>query len=561
MVMSEFRQQVVSGEAMIVTVMDSDHCYRIASPRDGRFDGMFVTAVTSTRIYCRPSCPAMTPKRSNVVFYPTPAAAQQAGFRACKRCLPDAAPGSPQWDRRADAVARAVRMIWDGVVEREGVGGLAARLGYSTRHLHRLMLSELGTGALQLSLAHKVSNARALIETSTLPITDVAFASGFGSVRQFNELVQRVYASTPLELRNRAAPATTRDRGEPVAGAGLRHTVTARLCFRHPYDHSSTLAFLAHRAIPGVEHFNEEGYSRVMRLPRSLGVVTVPPQVDTDRGARDRGAGGQGRHRWLSCRLDLDDIRDYPAAVARVRRMLDLDADCAAVEAALAADPWIRPLVEARPGLSLPGTSDGAELALRAVLGQQVSLARATAAASRLAADLSDPHPGTASPHSGTASAHSGTASAHSATASPLRYPFPSVEAIAEMPIEKIALPSARAATLQTLARAIRAGDVELDVGADRERATQALCAIKGIGPWTVGYVRMRALGDPDVFLQGDVGVRRALESRAAVGSPDPARWRPWASYAVAHLWAAQAGRKNLGPGRRVPTTTEGDLT
>jgi AraC family transcriptional regulator of adaptative response / DNA-3-methyladenine glycosylase II len=499
---------------------------------------MFVTAVTTTRIYCRPSCPAMTPKRDNVVFYPTPAAAQEAGFRACKRCRPDAAPGSPEWDRRGDAVARVVRMIGDGVIERDGVSGLARRVGYSPRHLHRMMVAELGTGPLQLSLAHRVSSARALLETTSLSVTDVAMASGFGSVRQFNDLFRRVYGCAPGELRRRGEDGAGLPSSPNSSDTPIRHTITARLSFRPPLDVAALLDFLGRRAVPGVEHYGEDGYSRVVRLPRALGIVSIAP------------SGGANKARLaapptLTCRLELDDVRDYPAAVARVRRMLDLDADPNAVAAALGLDPWIRPFVEQRPGLRLAGTMDGAELALRAVLGQQVSVASARSVAGRLAASLGDPLPG---------------------GNGPLRYTFPTPSRLAEADWTGLPLPRDRALTLQALARAIRDKEVDLEAGADREESTAALESIRGIGPWTSGYVRMRALGDPDVFLEGDAGVRRALAARrergnpGADGHPDPEKWRPWASYAVAHLWASAPEPASQGTGRGLRDVTPGAL-
>ena len=254
--------------------MDDDHCYRVASSRDGRFDGTFVTAVLTTGIYCRPSCPAMTPKRANVRFFPTPAAAQDAGFRACKRCRPDAAPGSPEWDSRADLVARAVRLIGDGVVEREGIEGLSRRLGYSSRQLHRLVSAELGTGPLRLAMAHRVQNARALLETTDLPVTEVAWASGFGSIRQFNDRVREVFALTPSEIRSRSRRAATDLSSRRSHGQG-EHTVDAQLTYRPPMDLAGLLEFLGHRAVPGLEEWDGTTYTRVLDLPHGPGLATV----------------------------------------------------------------------------------------------------------------------------------------------------------------------------------------------------------------------------------------------------------------------------------------------
>ena len=486
--------------------MDDEHCYRVASSRDGRFDGMFVTAVLTTGIYCRPSCPAMTPRRRNVRFYRTPAAAQEAGFRSCKRCRPDSAPGSPEWDARADVVARAVRLIADGVVEREGIAGLAARLGYSARQLHRLVSAEIGTGPLRLAVAHRVQNARTLLETTDLPVTEVAWAAGFSSIRRFNELIREVYALAPSEIR--AAAAGRR----PVAarpGEGGQ-VLVARLAYRPPMDLEATLRFLGRRAVPGAEEWDGRTYRAVLRLPHGLGVVTVP--AATTGGPRPA----------VEVQLRLDDVRDYAAAAARLRRLLDLDADPAAVEADLAADPVIGPAVRAHPGRRVPGAALATEVAIRAVLGQQVSVAAARSLAGRLTAMYGTP---LAEP------------------AGSLGRAFPSAEALAGADPATFGMPRRRAGTLQTLATRLASGAIDLDPGCDRDRAERDLLAVPGIGPWTAAYIRMRALGDPDVFPPGDLGLRRALAARAdgagGAGTVTPGTWKPWRSYAALHLWAS----------------------
>jgi len=311
-------------------LLDHDRCYRAVASRDARFDGCFIVAVRTTGIYCRPSCPAMTPKPQNVTFLPTAAAAQLAGYRACRRCLPDAVPGSPEWNLRGDLVARAVRLIADGVVERDGVPGLAARLGYSTRQLNRVLTAELGAGALALARAHRAQAARVLVETTALPLTDVAFAAGFASVRQFNDTVQAVYATTPSHLRERA-----RRRGAPA----MAGTIALRLPFRAPLDADGLLGFLAARAIPGVETAGAGRYSRTLRLPRGTGTAVLRPAPS-----------------HITATLRLTDLRDLPVAVSRLRRLLDLDADPAAVDSALAADPHLAGTVSTTPGIRVPGT-------------------------------------------------------------------------------------------------------------------------------------------------------------------------------------------------------------
>ncbi|MDQ1653597.1 MAG: AraC family transcriptional regulator [Cryptosporangiaceae bacterium] len=466
---------------------DPDHCYRAVQSRDARFDGWFYTAVTSTGIYCRPSCPAVTPQRRNVRFYATAAAAQQAGFRACLRCRPDAAPGSPDWNLRADLVGRAMRLIADGVIEREGVGGLSRRLGYSERHVHRQLATELGAGPLAIARAQRGQTARILIETTDLPFAEIAFASGFASVRQFNDTVRAVFATTPSGLRQR------RSRGIPIGGGA----VTVRLPYRTPF--TGPWDFLATRAIAGVE-CSGDGYTRALRLAHGLGTVTLSP--------------GDGH---VTCTLRLDDLRDLASAVQRCRRIFDLDADPQAVDALLGADPFLAALVAKVPGMRLPGSADAGEMAARAIVGQQVSVAAARTVLGRIAA------------------AHGTELRAGDGE---VTRAFPAAAALAEA--TDLPMPQARAATLRAVSTAIATGAIDLDPGADPEEAHRGLLAIPGIGPWTAGYLTMRALGLPDVLLDTDLAVRRGA---TALGITDltahAERWRPWRSYAVLHLWQA----------------------
>ncbi len=508
-------------------LLDDDRCYRAVASRDPRFDGRFVVAVRTTGIYCRPSCPAVTPKRANVEFWPTAAAAQLRGFRACRRCLPDAVPGSPDWNVRADLAGRAMRLIGDGVVEREGVPGLAARLGYSERHVGRVLAAELGAGPLALARAHRAHTARLLVETTPMGMADVAFAAGFASVRQFNDTVREVYGVPPTTLRaeagRRALPA--------VAGA-----IVLRLPYRPPFDAAGLLAFLAVRAVDGVESVDGGTYRRTLRLPRGpatveLAVAPDPPAARATAPARPRRAGpgragperaGPGRGAHVVATLRLSDPRDLAPAVARLRRLLDLDADPAAVDAVLGADPVLGPAVAAAPGIRLPGTVDPAETALRAVLGQQVSVAAARTAATRLAAALGEPLPATL--------AGDGPA---------LLFPAPA--AVAEHGADVLTGPARRTAAVVGLAAAL-AGGLAVDAGRDPAAFRADLTALPGIGPWTAGYLAMRVLGDPDELLPDDLGVRRGA---AALGITDlpghAARWAPWRSYAALHLWRADA--------------------
>ncbi|CAN5652449.1 AlkA N-terminal domain-containing protein [soil metagenome] len=487
---------------------DFERCYGAVRSRDRRFDGWFFIAVTSTGIYCRPSCPAMTPKRSNIVFHPTAASAQRAGFRACKRCRPDASPGSPEWDRRADLVGRAMRLIADGVVDREGVAGLAARLAYSERHLHRQLVAELGAGPIALARAQRAQTARILIETTALGFADIAFAAGFASVRQFNDTVRQIFATTPTALRTPAA------RRAPATSPG---SLSLRLPYRAPFDGRGLLGFLRSEGVPGVEHIEGTIYRRSLDLPHG------PAVVQLDLGDRAPSAKKRSDTDFVPCELRLTDLRDLASAVARCRRLLDLDADPTAVDAHLGADPDLAPLMASRPGTRILGTVDGTELALRAVLGQQISVAGARTLTARLVAALGTPlaHP-------------DGT----------LTHLFPRPEAIAAADPSTIPLTAARTRALQGLAGALASGEVRVDPGADREQTERRLLALPGIGPWTVAVIALHGLGDPDAFLPTDLIVRRGTERLGLPSDPvaltaRAERWRPWRGYAVMALWAS----------------------
>ncbi len=481
--------------------MDDEQRYQAAASRDSRFDGVFFTAVTSTGIYCRPSCPAITPKRQNVRFYSTAAAAQEAGFRACKRCRPDASPGSPEWNIRADVTARAMRLIADGIVDRAGVSGLAGELGYEQRQVRRLLTTELGAGPLALARAQRAQTARILVETTTLPMGDIAFAAGFASIRQFNATMLDVFDTPPTRLRERAAKRST-----PAPPGVIR----LRLPYRPPIDLTRMLGFLAARAIPGVEEVSAGAYRRTIILPNGPGVLSLRPAPAGDGGKRGGGC-------YVECDLELEDLRDVSAAVQRCRRLLDLDADPVAVSECLAGDAVAGPLAGACPGRRSPGHVDGTELAVRAVLGQQVSVAAARRLGARLAAEYGKP-----------LSAPSGS----------LTHLFPDAATLAAADPGALPMPRARAETLVRLAAAVASGDIRLHPGADRDQETARLLALPGIGPWTASYIRMRALSDPDAFLPADAGLLRALRQLGATVAAAE-RWRPWRSYMVHHLWAA----------------------
>ncbi|NYD42467.1 AlkA N-terminal domain-containing protein [Nocardioides panaciterrulae] len=488
----------MDADAVGTAGLDIESCYRAVKSRDRRFDGVFYTAVSTTGIYCRPSCPARTPAYANVTFHRSAAAAQAAGYRACKRCLPDATPGSPDWDVAATAAGRAMRLIADGVVDREGVDGLARRVGYTSRHLSRILAAELGAGPLALARARRAQTARVLIETTSLTYAEIAFAAGFSSVRQFNDTVREVYAATPTELRGR--------RGGGRASTG---SVTMRLAVRTPFAGRALLDFLAHHLVPGVEVAGPGWYARTLDLPHGPGTVRLALGDEPQ----------EGQTALVTASYELTDLRDTAAAVERTRRLLDADCDPLAIAAHFAGDPVIGPLARRHPGLRVPGQVDGDEVAIRTVIGQQVSVAGACTVTGRLVAAHGRP----------VASAVPG-----------LTHLFPDAATLAEVDPASLPMPRSRGRALVALAGALAAGAVALDRGPDRAAVREALLSLPGIGPWTADYVAMRALADPDVFLPTDVGVRNALtglghDPVTVVGRA--AEWRPWRSYALMHLW------------------------
>jgi AraC family transcriptional regulator of adaptative response / DNA-3-methyladenine glycosylase II len=500
---------------MSIPVTSFDERYSVIQSRDPRFDGQFVTAVRSTGIYCRPSCPARTPKQANVTFYATSAAAHEAGYRACKRCLPEAAPGSPAWNLRGDTSARAMRLIADGIVEREGVPGLAHRLGYSSRHLTRLLTAELGAGPLALSRAHRAHTARMLLVGTDLPASDVAFSAGFASVRQFNETVREVFGMPPLELRaRRRRPAP----GDPAIDVPGR--IDLVLPHRGPLDSTGLFAWMSARAIPGIETATPTSYARTLRLDGGPAWF----ELRVDDGGRVR------------LRTKLTVLRDLPAVVARARRLFDLDADPVAVDEALARHGELVPLVARIPGIRVPGAVDPHEMLVRAMVGQQITVSAARTALTALAHALGEPIEG-----------FEGTSLL-----------FPTMAAIAEHGHEVLRGPAARTRALVGAAAALDDGSLVLTTGDDGPAQRAALLAMPGIGPWTADYVRMRVLGDPDVLLPGDVAARAGA---AAAGIPSDAaglvawsaRTAPWRSYLTAHLWAAAPTARP----RRTPNTSQ----
>lgn len=467
----------VTTTALADPTLDRDRCYRAIESGDARFDGWFIVGVMTTGIYCRPSCPTpVKPKAKNVNYYRTAAAAQQAGFRACKRCRPDATPGSPEWNVRSDLIGRAMQRIADGAIDRGGVKGLAEDLAIGERHLHRLLVSEVGVGPLAIARAHRAQTARTLIETTTMAFGDVAFAAGFSSIRQFNDTVKEVFALPPRELRSRSKLSRSTEPG----------AVTLRLPYREPFDAEPLFTWLQKRCIDGLARPTEDGRGivRSLRLANGAGEVTLLP-TDPDEG-------------YIIGHFQLDNIADLASAVTRCRRLLDLDADPASIAEVLPAD--------ARRGLRVPGTVDGFETSVFAILGQQISVAGAVTLAGRVA-------------------------ERHGMTP----------EALVDADLDGIGMTGRRQDSIRAVAQAWVDG-VRAEPGADRPAVRAKLLELPGIGPWTVNYIALRAMADPDVFLAGDLIVRKAAEK---LGLPSDLseldtyaqRWAPWRSYATHYLW------------------------
>jgi AraC family transcriptional regulator of adaptative response / DNA-3-methyladenine glycosylase II len=479
-------------------LLDRDSCYRAVKSRDARFDGRFFTAVTSTGIYCRPVCPARTPLRKNVRFFACAAAAEEAGFRPCRRCRPETAPGTPSWLGTSATVSRAVRLIETGALAEAGVGSLASRLGLGERQLRRLFEEHLGASPQSVEASRRLRLARLLIDSTRLPMIEVAHQSGFGSVRQFNASVSAGFGKTPSELRRgQRAPAGSK-RGSPKG-------VVVRLAFRPPLDWRSLLDFLSLRAVPGVEEVAGDRYRRLLRGAGGVGVLEVTLEES-----------GRALRLWLPNELTAE----LPAIVRRVRRLFDLDADPLAIGACLRTSALLARSVRAHPGLRVPGAWEPFEMAVRAVLGQQVSVRGATTLCGRLVQRLGEPLD----------------------VEGELAWSFPSPARLAEADLSTVGLPRNRAETLRALGRAAAEDPDLFDPGRHLEEVVERLQQLPGVGPWTAHYLAMRAFGEPDAFPSGDLGLRQAT------GNATPARleqlaeaWRPWRAYAALHVWTQHA--------------------
>ena len=488
--------------------MDRIACYRAISTRDARFDGRLFVGVRTTGVYCRPICRARTPKFENVVFFALAVAAQEAGFRPCLRCRPETSPELAFWRGTSNTVSRALALIEAGGLDDDDVEGLAERLGVGARQLRRLFHQHVGASPIAVAQTRRVLLAKQLIHETALPMAEVALASGFGSVRRFNETFRDLFGRPPATLRR------TKDRPRRKAEA-----LSVRLSYRPPYDWDAMLAFLRARAIPGVELVSGDSYRRSIALGKQSGVVTVKPA---------------DRHR-VDVTVRFPDMSALPSIIARVRRVFDLAADPDQIGAHLAQDPMLAPLVAARPGLRVPSAWDGFELAMRAICGQQISVAAAT----RLLGRLVQAH---------------GTELAPSIRDSEgPSHVFPSPKAIAAADPATFAMPGARARALVALAQAISADPVIFSRGAILEQAIAKLRALPGIGEWTAQYIAMRELREPDAFPPADVGLLRAMADTGG-RRPSPEQllaraeaWRPWRAYAALHLWAAGAASEKVG--------------
>jgi AraC family transcriptional regulator of adaptative response / DNA-3-methyladenine glycosylase II len=470
---------------------DAAALYRAVASRDRRFDGRFVLGVTSTGIYCRPSCPARTPKPQNVRYFAVPAAAVAAGFRACRRCRPERVASRPHVADETGLVDRALTLISQGAVDDSGVTGLAERLAVSERHLHRLLVESVGTGALSLAQTRRAQTARTLLEQTTLAVTDVAFASGFGSLRQFNDVMKAEYGASPSDLR--------RDPGHPdrPSDAGC---VALRLPVTVPWDGERLFTFLGSRGIAGVESLTEGRYARTLHTGSSTAVVTIWP--------------GDG---VAHVQVRTAELSDVGAAMLAVRRLCDLSADIGAIEASLSAHPTLAPLVRRRPGLRVPGAVTGWEVLVRAIVGQQVSVPAARTLLGRLVERCG-----------------TGFESAESHV---LRV-FPHAKSVADANLDQLGLTGRRVQTLRAAAEAAASGDLMLDPGDDVVEGRRRLLALPGVGPWTAEYVAMRALGDPNAWPGTDLVLARAASDL------DITKLQPWCAYAAIHLWTQESERQ-----------------
>jgi AraC family transcriptional regulator of adaptative response / DNA-3-methyladenine glycosylase II len=485
--------------------LDASTCYRALASRDSRFDGRFFTGVTSTGIYCRPVCPARTPRRENVRFFPCAAAAENEGFRACRRCRPDAAPGTPAWAGTSATVARALRLISDGILDERPVEALSGRLGVGERHLRRLFRHELGASPAEIAATRRVHFARRLLRETDLAVADVAYSAGFGSIRRFNEAFREAFDATPGAYRR-----TSEDRPP------IESDLVLRLPYQAPYRWSELARFLEARAIPGVESFDGHRYRRAFTDGAAFGVLEVAPARNEDA---------------LELRVPAVGAAELLAISARARRLFDVDADVATIARDLARDPAIAADVRRAPGLRVPGCWDPFEIAVRAVLGQQVTIPAATTLVGRVVRALGRALP---SPEGN------------------ITHLFPKPSDVAAADLRGIGVPGSRAAALRAVAAAFASGEIDALAAAGVEAIVEGLTRIPGIGAWTAHYVAMRAFSEPDAFPAGDLWLRRLVVPGRTLSEREveerSAAWRPWRAYAAFHIWRRGAAKKERSP-------------
>jgi AraC family transcriptional regulator, regulatory protein of adaptative response / DNA-3-methyladenine glycosylase II len=480
-------------------MLDANACYRAIRARDARFDGRFFTGVKTTGIYCRPICPARCPKRENVVFFPSAAAAAEAGFRPCLRCRPETSPDHGAWRGTSSTVARALGLIEAGALDEDDVASLAERVGVGERQLRRLFAAHVGASPIAVAQTRRVHLAKQLLHETSLSMTDVAHASGFGSVRRFNATFLAMFGRAPSRLRR-------------TSSKGRSGPLVLRLPYRKPYDWDAILSFLAARAIPGVEAVDRDRYARTIAIAGATGTVAIEPTSNA--------------HARVELSLSRVDV--VPDVVARVRRLFDLAADPVAIGAHLSEDPLLARLVDARPGLRVPGAWDVLELAIRAILGQQITVALATALAGKLVKAFGE----------------------RLATDDPrLTHVFPRARVLARADVASLGMPQARAEAVRGFAAALDRNPHLFSARRGLDDSIRALCTLSGIGEWTAQYIAMRELREPDAFPAADIGLLRALEDRYG-RRPTPEelraraeRWRPWRAYAALHLWSKSDGR------------------
>jgi AraC family transcriptional regulator of adaptative response / DNA-3-methyladenine glycosylase II len=484
--------------------MDDDACYRAIETRDHRFDGRLFVAVTTTGIYCRPFCPAPTPKRQNVRFFHTAAAAQEAGFRPCLRCRPETSPEFAFWRGSSNTVSRALGLIEAGALDDANVEALAARLGMGGRQLRRLFRQHLGASPIAIAQTRRILLAKQLIHDTRLPMTEVAAAAGFGSIRRFNEIFLQLY---------RRPPKTLRRTGVTDESVGTTGAVAVKLGYRPPYDWEAILSFLRARASPGIEAVSSTRYARTIAIGDARGVLIVEP----------------AERNCLKAIVRFPNLKNLPAIIARIRRVFDLAADPLAIGAHLSLDPALAPLVADRPGLRVPGAWDGFELAVRAVLGQQITVAAATRLAGKLV------------------SSHGERMVDQAALDQGLTHVFPTPQQLVGVDLAAIGMPKARRIALSALAAAVVADPRIFGPRRNLDEAVAQLRSLAGIGEWTAQYIAMRELREPDAFPAADIGLLRAMRDRRGV-RPSPAallahaeQWRPWRAYAALHLWASES--------------------